>query len=477
MAKKKAAAVEQKPTNDAIIYQFCQGELHTAMLNTGRDRLEAYAAKWDWDLAIDTDKPPHDANFGYDRFRVLLEAFQKGYQYAIYLETDVIIASDAIDFRSILQDQPMAAAWGRVPGREPEHHNTGVLFARNDPRAIAFIESVIGCAPAPGVAEETGVWWERMNCQQTVMNRILQLDKWQGLFNRLDSRFNCIAGIHDESKAYLIAWHGVEGEQKKLEAMRQWVNAHQMPIPCVQTSGTPQVCMLSFWRDDEGREIQHRMDILLDKTYPNTRYLWAVGDSSDRTEQILQERAAKDNRITVVNVTTGILGNDLDTRLRRLSVTTSKALGHLLPTDDYLIIHESDLISPPDLVERLLSTPGDVKAGWVLLSDANATDSCIFYDTWAYIGLDGQNFKNGAPYHPSFKPDQVFEVEAVGSVWMAPAADFHGEHAIRCDRYAVRDLMRQLRQRGRRVFVDPTIRITQPTNLWVAYAHAKVEYA
>lgn len=240
------------------------------------------------------------------------------------------------------------------------------------------------------------------------------------------------------------------------------------PLPPRQ-AGLPQVVMLSLWRNDSSRDFLDRVSHLLSKSYPRLRWVWVVGDSRDLTETLLRDVAKGHNghrSIEVVRADTGIEGDEPEARLRRLSLTASAGLDAVKPEDDYVLIHESDLISPVDLVERFLETGKSPIAGWPVLAD-------VFYDIWAYRGKDGVKFRNLPPYHESYKPDAIFEVASVGSCWMFRAEDALA--GVRCEKWAAVELCQKLKRLGRRIWVDPTIRIEQPMGLYVARRPPKVE--
>lgn len=250
------------------------------------------------------------------------------------------------------------------------------------------------------------------------------------------------------------------------------------------TGYVPQVVMLSLWRNDSSRNFTDRVSHLLSKSYPRLRWVWVVGDSRDLTETLLRDVAKGHNghrSIKVIRADTGIEGDEPEARLRRLSLTANAGLEAIRPEDDYVLIHESDLISPVDLVERFLESGKSPIAGWPVLSD-------VFYDIWAYRGTDGVKFTGLPPYHEAYKPDAVFEVASVGSCWMfraedalpsassgqAPSAPF-GSGGVRCEKWGAVELCRKLKRLGRRIWVDPTIRIEQPMGLFVARRPPKDE--
>lgn len=222
------------------------------------------------------------------------------------------------------------------------------------------------------------------------------------------------------------------------------------------------VVMLSFWRDDARRNLSARAYHLLTKTHPALRYVWVVGDSCDATWSILQ-REAEGRPVQLLNIHTGI-----PERFERLSFTANVALGCVGESDDVVMIHESDLISPPDVVEQLLATGKDVVGGWPVLTIPGHRE--LFYDTWGYHAR-GACFQNTPPYHAVYRPDALFRVDGVGSVWAFPAADVRD--GLRCETQGARDLCRGLRQRGHEIWVAPWIKIVQPYDLWVYHPNGQ----
>jgi hypothetical protein len=227
----------------------------------------------------------------------------------------------------------------------------------------------------------------------------------------------------------------------------------------------PRVVMLSFWRNDVARGLTERAAHLLDKTYPNLDWVWVVGDSADGTDLALMDVTESHPRgwacSTLDLGDTGIPGDEPNVRLHRLSVTAQMGLNCIPDDADYVCIHESDIQSPPDLVERLLAVGKDVVGGWPVLGAAP-----VFYDTWAYRGLDGEHFTNHPPYHPDYQMVTPFEVQSVGTVWLFPAAAVRA--GLRCTTFGCVELCRGLREQGYRIWCDPRLEVVQPMALWTA---------
>lgn len=228
-----------------------------------------------------------------------------------------------------------------------------------------------------------------------------------------------------------------------------------------------QVCMISHWRNDADKSLRLRARHLLSKSWPDLRFVWVVGDSTDDTHEQLAALVADDARVTLIQHDTHVPGEDPASRLVRLSQTVNVELDQITPDDDYVLIHESDLVTPTDLIQMMLETGHCPVAGWPVLPLSGGT---IFYDTWAYR-KDGQMFSNNAPFHPCYRPYDVFEVDSAGSVLLFYAEDVR--RGLRCETLAVLELCRKMRSDfGRSIWVDPMLEIIQPVERWTSREHA-----
>lgn len=235
----------------------------------------------------------------------------------------------------------------------------------------------------------------------------------------------------------------------------------------------PRVLMASMWRDDLARQLVDRVEHLLAKaeTYPALAWRWVVGDSADGTAQALRDLCVGYD-VEVLEIITGIKGDDADSRLRRLSGTANHYL-YNVQGYDYVCIHESDIVSPANLVNLLVAHAGHGRcpiAAWPMLELRPGYK--VLYDVWA-LRKDNVHFKHSAPYHPAYRPDKPFTVDSAGTVLM-----FDAEDAAECimARRAVLDLCWRLRELGRDIWVDPTLEVIQPHDLWQFHEITK-EYA
>lgn len=223
------------------------------------------------------------------------------------------------------------------------------------------------------------------------------------------------------------------------------------------------VVLMSLWRNDARRKLEGRMRDLLSKQGV-TRWVWVVGDSEDDTEKLLRATAwVSGQDVEVVRRDTGIVEDDPDNRLLRLSLTANAGFETVRADDRWWCIHESDLQSPQDVIWQLLGTNKECIAGWVTLGH-------IFYDTYAYRAK-GTMFSNNPPYHEVYDARNLFEVESVGSVYMFPAQAVRD--GLRCNVGGAVELCQKLREMGHRIWVDPLIPIVQPVELWESRGHAR----
>jgi len=217
------------------------------------------------------------------------------------------------------------------------------------------------------------------------------------------------------------------------------------------------ISLMSIWRNDAEKQIHQRVEHLLAKqAYCHTmRWDWAVGDSTDATEEILREYAAYDERIHVSRFDTGLPESDVIEQRRLRSATTASDLLATIPEDlAFVCWHESDLRSPRNVIDLLLA--GSLPcAAWPIIKLPTGTQ---FYDFWAYRDLGGGHIFNA--------PDnQRFEVSAFGSLWLAQAELMRGR---RMNEEACVSLCKQWRSEGVRLWADPRIIVEQPVDLWEA---------
>ena len=228
------------------------------------------------------------------------------------------------------------------------------------------------------------------------------------------------------------------------------------------------VCIMSLWRNDAERSLESRVAHLGSKarhTDHDIFYLWLVGDTTDTTTRDLIDASGRflpNHLITPAHIyeaESGVgPGEDMPTRRRRFS-SNANALFAAIPEDaDYVLLHESDIQSPDNIVDRLFNNFLPC-AAWPVL-ELNGRDQ--FYDTWAFRQVDGERFPSWAK--APHAGDVPFEVGSFGTVWMAPAPLVR-DRVI--SELCVVDLCRQWSAEGHQLWCDPRIVVRQPAALWV----------
>ena len=224
--------------------------------------------------------------------------------------------------------------------------------------------------------------------------------------------------------------------------------------------------MVSLWRDAEALGLMDRVGHLMAKTCAvgALSWLWCVGDCADQTGEILMKWAAAFDRVTVLQHDTHILGSDFLSARRRMSAAATVAFAAVPKDVDFVCLHESDLRSAPTVVDRLMASGKMPVAGWPTIQLPGGQ---MFYDVWAYRGLDGATFGQGPPYHADYTANAPFEVGSFGSCWLAPAALVRGRVMTH---EAIVELCGQWRAEEQRLWVDPRVAVEQPTEYWTGRA-------
>lgn len=230
---------------------------------------------------------------------------------------------------------------------------------------------------------------------------------------------------------------------------------------------------LAGFKGDVGKHIKRRAHHLLEKTGVD-HWFWGVREDNDMTLTYLRtvERAAG-GRVTVSVEDFPAWEN----RILHLSVIGDLGLSAACEADaDRVLIHESDLLTPADIVERLAATPGSVVGGWPMLAHDGTPEELmlyqgamrfnepgVFYDTWAYRAA-GKRYKNDPPYHEAHDPGRPYQLDSVGSVALIDAA--YLRRGARMFPEGFVGLCNSIRRLGGTVWCDPSVPVVQPLELW-----------
>lgn len=191
------------------------------------------------------------------------------------------------------------------------------------------------------------------------------------------------------------------------------------------------------------------------------RVIAVEGDSTDDTRERLGYEAAQWNincDVRTCNHGGPVFGSvETLTRFQALSKVGNAIFDGVLPTDDVLIYVESDLLWTPgamdSLLEALITSDYNIVAPLIMAGD-------LFYDIWAYRGLDERRFSPFYPYYPGIEKGQPIEVGSVGSCLMMlgnPARD-----ARILDDNCLVGWCKNARQWGYRIGVVPTVIVRHP---------------
>jgi hypothetical protein len=246
---------------------------------------------------------------------------------------------------------------------------------------------------------------------------------------------------------------------------------------------------ISAWMGDVGKHFVRRTSHLLDKAGVSG-WVWVVRPTNDATEKML--RYVIEHSPVPVILVVEPWEKPAD-RLLACSLVGDVAINAaLMHGAGRVLIHESDLISPPDVVQRLADVlDGDEKravaGGWPCLASVGmdrSLDLCegalrlgehlqlhlnggpaplpFFYDTWGYRH-EGVRFTSVPPYSPCYSTEP-FRLDTVGSV-----ALIKGEY-LRCGARMENEgfvgLCDRIRQLGGEIWCDPRLIINQPIELW-----------
>lgn len=227
---------------------------------------------------------------------------------------------------------------------------------------------------------------------------------------------------------------------------------------------------IAMFRADAAKHLVRRINHLLAKRGID-KWIWMVRPEKDITVKMLKHYES--DRVSVVEEWWPVVAD----RMIRLSIAADTAMS--CATDvgaDRILWHESDLISPPDVVDLLARTEGTVVAGWPVLPGDETpaelmlhTGACsmgkeAFYDVWGYR-YEGKRFTNEAPYSPIYRPDQPFQLDSVGSVALIDAGIVR--RGARFSPGAFVNFCGSTRAAGGTVWCDPRVKIVQPLELWI----------
>jgi glycosyltransferase involved in cell wall biosynthesis len=213
----------------------------------------------------------------------------------------------------------------------------------------------------------------------------------------------------------------------------------------------PKVAICTLFRDciaDVVKTFENRAKLGEEEFH----HICMEGDSIDGTYEALQVVAKRVPNVIVEKIDSGApkYGSVIEPeRLKVLSQLWNRALDIAQELNvDYAIIMDSDITMPPGMFKQLIGHNKAVIAPMMFFEK-----SIFFRDTWAYRGLDGEQFTNRPRYHKSYRRPEPFQVESVGLPLMT--AEVIKAGARTTAEAEVVGLCAQIRALGHEIFVDP----------------------
>lgn len=213
--------------NKAIILQHCSsasnwmGSAQWAgvfydMLRLTQQRHAAYARAHHFDYwCIYGDVHGEMWPGAWGKIWMVLDAFERGYEYAVWIDTDAAIMDFETDLRDALPEGKDIGAVIHDPNKAPflkannvpKHMNVGVLYVRNTPESVAFFTKWRDSFPGDPR------WME-----QGIFNNMAQDNP---IVCAVDDRWNATVGVNMVDKPAVKGWHGIQPAEARLNLMRE----------------------------------------------------------------------------------------------------------------------------------------------------------------------------------------------------------------------------------------------------------------
>ena len=197
---------------NAIILQQSnsEGDLSKQCMRLVYARHSAYANAHQMDyLAKMGDVTRTQLRGAWHKIYMLRQALADGYEYAFWIDNDAAIWDFGTDLRSAFIDkQGSIGACIHDANGIPRHLNVGVLFVRNTPEAVQFLDEWL--AEYPGDVQ----WME-----QGSFNKLAE--KYTDVVFQMDDKFNATVNVNMVANPVIYAWHGVNPWEVRYDAMKE----------------------------------------------------------------------------------------------------------------------------------------------------------------------------------------------------------------------------------------------------------------
>ena len=171
-----------------------------------RKHNEEYCEKWGWDyeplIGTLSEKYADINNGAWIKVEMIKNALAKGYDYVMWLDADALIYDTDTDCRDAFVNG-IGVCWMRIP--QLDHWNTGVMYVKNLPQVLEFIDEWLSKFPGSQQWREQGIF-----NQMAMQSRIVQTisDRWNATMN-----YNLVPD------AVVLGYHGNGDAAMRLEMM------------------------------------------------------------------------------------------------------------------------------------------------------------------------------------------------------------------------------------------------------------------
>jgi hypothetical protein len=177
------------------------------MMRLTYQRHAAYCVSHGFDYWHHIGNPCPEREWGaWDKVHLIREALSSGYEFIAWLDTDAVISGDA-DLSDTLQAGQHIGGCVHDANGIPRHINVGVLYFRNTPETVQFVENWHAGYPGDNRWREQGTFNDLIT-------------KYPGVVTELPDTWNSTYRVNQIEGAAVMAWHGVVPLPRRFEMMK-----------------------------------------------------------------------------------------------------------------------------------------------------------------------------------------------------------------------------------------------------------------
>lgn len=191
--------------NAILIQQAWEGEYgngsYVPLMELTKERNEAYCQKHGFDYIYKVGVEGLTFNDVYTgcwtKVELIRNALIAGYEYIVWLDPDALILDTDTDLREACING-IGVCWMRIP--QLDHWNVGVMYVKNSPQVLAFIDEWLTTFPGDRQWREQGTFNE-LAMKSKVVQTIS--DRWNATLNYSLVPDAVILGYHGNGNANL----------------------------------------------------------------------------------------------------------------------------------------------------------------------------------------------------------------------------------------------------------------------------------